>query len=180
MAVELVSVSLPGTVGIIGALILAVSLVAAVMINCTDQKRKSGKSANMSEVAPTKQDAAPDTRDRCTILFGTQTGTAERFAKTLKSQLESKYGASTAFDVTDVEHYIGEEKLSKEKLVFFMMATYGDGEPTDNAAEFYNWLIAQSEAASDEAPLCKVSVCCTKTKFIKLKYTIFLRFQLYQ
>ena len=154
MAVELFSVSLSNTVGIIGAFILAVSLLAAVVLNCTDQKRKSEKSVNVSKAAPTEEDVAPDTRDRCTILFGTQTGTAERFAKSLKSQLESKYGASTAFDVTDVEHYIGEEKLSKEKLVFFMMATYGDGEPTDYAAEFYNWLVAQAE--SDEGSLLKV------------------------
>lgn len=38
---------------------------------------------------------------------GTQTGTAERFAKSLRAQLESKYGGSTAFEALDIEQYGG-------------------------------------------------------------------------
>ena len=84
-------------------------------------------------------------RDRCSILFGTQTGTAERFSKTLKSQLDSKYGANVAFDVIDLENYDFKERLPKEKMVFLLLATYGDGEPTDNAAEFYEWITGEAE-----------------------------------
>lgn len=43
--------------------------------------------------------------------------------------------------VADLEEYSGPEQLAEEKLVFFMVATYGDGEPTDNAADFYGWLL---------------------------------------
>jgi hypothetical protein len=49
--------------------------------------------------------------------------------------------------VTDIENYKGwEQRLSKEQLVLFLMATYGDGEPTDNAADFYSWICAEGEA----------------------------------
>ena len=150
--------------------LLMVSLVAAFVLNCTDKRRKSGDKAATGAKATTggavsKDEEVTDTRERCTILFGTQTGTAERFAKSLKSQLESKYGGSTVFDVIDVEHYSGEDKLGKEKLVFFMMATYGDGEPTDNAADFYNWLLDQAKSVSAEKPDPLQVHCCHRQPF---------------
>ena len=83
-----------------------------------------------------------------TLLFGTQTGTAERFSKQLKTELAQRYGDhETAYEVHDVEEYEHEEKFCQEKLVFLLLATYGDGEPTDNAAAFYAWVTkAASEA----------------------------------
>lgn len=79
------------------------------------------------------------------ILYGTQTGTAERFAKQLGNELRRKYGSSIFVEVLDIENYKADVRLSREKLVLFLMATYGDGEPTDNAAEFYNWVVKEVE-----------------------------------
>lgn len=113
-----------------------------------------GKAIQVTATGAAAEDKS-DTRPRCTLLYGTQTGTAERFAKDLRMQLTQRYGDSMVFDTADLEDYDASQRLPSEKLVFFLVATYGDGEPTDNAATFYDWLIgAASEAASEGlAPL---------------------------
>ena len=90
-----------------------------------------------------------------TLLFGTQTGTAERFCKQLKRELKQKFGEDTRYRIIDVEEYEHEEDLQHEKLVILMLATYGDGEPTDNAANFFNWVVdTAKEAEEDDEKKC--------------------------
>ena len=55
-------------------------------------------------------------RPRVLILFGTQTGTAERFSKQLKSELAVRYGDGNRYEVLDMEEY-KPENLHKEKVV---------------------------------------------------------------
>ena len=100
-----------------------------------------------------------EVKGHCSILFGTQTGTAERFSKQLKGDLLQRYGDDTAYNVIDIEEYVHEDKLAREKLVFLMLATYGDGEPTDNAANFYAWVTrSANEAAQSGEKILQVSI----------------------
>lgn len=51
----------------------------------------------------------------------------------------------------DAEGYDFKTLLKKEKLVVLCMATYGDGEPTDNASAMYTWLEAEVSAKANVA-----------------------------
>ncbi|KAI8062658.1 NADPH-dependent cytochrome P450 oxidoreductase [Gongronella butleri] len=81
-------------------------------------------------------------QDRRVIFFyGSQTGTAEDFAARLAKDCHQKYGvnAMTAdielFDLTYLD------TLPNDSLAVFVMATYGEGEPTDNAVDFWEMLM---------------------------------------
>jgi NADPH-ferrihemoprotein reductase len=161
----LASVPLAHALGIASALLLVFSLVALLILRKTAASgahKVAGKPAAIAaNNGSVKVQQKVDTRERCTILYGTQTGTAERFAKSLRAQLDGKYGSHTAFDLVDVENYNYEEQLPKEKLTLFLMATYGDGEPTDSATGFMEWLTncAQTDEAADRFKVRRRSSC---------------------
>ncbi|CAF0827749.1 unnamed protein product [Rotaria sordida] len=75
------------------------------------------------------------------VFYGSQTGTAEDFAQRIAKQAK-RYGISAA--VCDPEECDMEElqRLTTidKHLALFCLATYGEGDPTDNAQEFYEWL----------------------------------------
>lgn len=75
------------------------------------------------------------------IFFGSQTGTGEEFAQRL-SKTARLYGLKAL--VVDPEEVDVEEipKIADipNSLAVFIMATYGEGDPTDNAQELYDRL----------------------------------------
>eukprot|EP00164_Ancoracysta_twista_P001481 GFYU01001933.1.p1 GENE.GFYU01001933.1~~GFYU01001933.1.p1 ORF type:complete len:645 (-),score=228.47 GFYU01001933.1:109-2043(-) len=73
-----------------------------------------------------------------TFVFGSQTGTAETFAEKLSDEGKQYQFRTRAIDV---EEYNEEpDQLSEEEgVVIFLVATYGEGEPTDSMVDFYKW-----------------------------------------
>ncbi|RVX66835.1 NADPH--cytochrome P450 reductase [Exophiala mesophila] len=95
----------------------------------------------------------------CVIFYGSQTGTAEDYASRLAKEGHARFGLATM--TADLEDYDLEnlDTFPEDKVVFFVMATYGEGEPTDNAVEFWEFINNDPPSfseASDEAPLSKL------------------------
>ena len=115
---------------------------------------KAGKTRNILE----KMD---ETGKNCVVFYGSQTGTAEDYASRLAKEGSSRFGLKTM--VADLEDYEFEnlDTFPEDKVAFFILATYGEGEPTDNAVEFYEFItgedVSLSQGASvDEKPLASL------------------------
>ncbi|KAM0895461.1 hypothetical protein ACQ4PT_023825 [Festuca glaucescens] len=138
--------------------LLATSLAVLVGCGVALLVRRSSASSPQAVPAPPlaakkpREEEEPDPddgRQRVALFFGTQTGTAEGFAKALAEEAKARYDRAV-FKVLDLDDYAAEdedyeEKLKKENIALFFLATYGDGEPTDNAARFYKWFSEGNE-----------------------------------
>ncbi|XP_069566530.1 S-adenosyl-L-methionine-dependent tRNA 4-demethylwyosine synthase TYW1 isoform X1 [Brachyistius frenatus] len=84
---------------------------------------------------------------RVRIFYGSQTGTATGFAKELSEEVKT---LGLAAEVIDMKDYDPDDRLADEgvskSVCVFLVATYTDGRPTENAEWFCKWL---EEASTD-------------------------------
>ena len=76
------------------------------------------------------------TQKRCVIFYGSQTGTAEKLASILSKETHARFGIDSL--VANLEDFDYDDLLSLREgnIAIFLLATYGEGEPTDNAIAF--------------------------------------------
>ncbi|EXA44105.1 hypothetical protein FOVG_05609 [Fusarium oxysporum f. sp. pisi HDV247] len=76
----------------------------------------------------------------CVVLFGSQSGNAQEFAEKLGREAHTRFSLRSTVAEIDECTYQNLHKLPENTIVFLILASYGDGEPTDNAERFYNFL----------------------------------------
>lgn len=74
------------------------------------------------------------------ILFGSQTGTAEGLAKKVAKESQARGFAPRVMALNDY----AQADLTTAKRLLIISSTWGDGEPPDNAVEFWKWISASS------------------------------------
>ena len=72
-----------------------------------------------------------------TVMYGSQTGTAEGLAKKLVKSLKKGNFEPEIHDMATYDR----GRLQGEKILLIITSTYGDGEPPDSAAELHGWLM---------------------------------------
>lgn len=84
-------------------------------------------------------EAAPEVPgEPLAILWGSQTGTAEAFAKQLAKKAKAAGFSPSIHDMSSIEP----STLVSMKSVAILTSTYGDGEPPDNAAALHSAIMA--------------------------------------
>jgi sulfite reductase (NADPH) flavoprotein alpha-component len=73
---------------------------------------------------------------RATVIYGSQTGNARRAAEALVATLE---GEGLAVRLLRADAY-PQRELAAERLVYFVLSTQGDGDPSDDAQGLIEWL----------------------------------------
>jgi NADPH-ferrihemoprotein reductase len=104
---------------------------------------KAGKTRNIVE-------KLEESGKNCIIFYGSQTGTAEDYASRLAKEGKSRFGLETM--VADLEDYDFDnlDSVPSDKVVMFVLATYGEGEPTDNAVDFYEFISGEDVSFSGD------------------------------
>lgn len=72
------------------------------------------------------------------ILWGSQGGTAESLARRYASELSRRFSLHTlAMDLDDLDH-VHLADVASTALVLFVLSTYGEGDPSDNALHLFD------------------------------------------
>lgn len=74
------------------------------------------------------------------MFWGSQSGTAERFASRLAKEIKQRYGkVALVADMSDFEPD-SIARITESKVAFFVMSTFGEGDPSDNVHDFWTWI----------------------------------------
>jgi uncharacterized iron-regulated membrane protein/flavodoxin len=111
--------------------------VSTLEMKQTNSTATNGYAHNGYEDARTDWTAAPYTGDSILILYGTVTGNAESLAHNLAARLRRLGIAALVRDMAHCQPSV----LTQVNCVLMVISTYGDGEPPEDAASFYDAIV---------------------------------------
>ncbi|KAN0139896.1 hypothetical protein V8E53_002558 [Lactarius tabidus] len=144
MAIPISSDSL---VLVLGAVLAALYLYRDQVFNSTTKPKTTSLPAKEASGHGNPRDFVAKMKagkKRLVIFYGSQTGTAEEYAIRIAKEAKSKFGLTSL--VCDPEEYDFEnlDEIPEDCAAIFVMATYGEGEPTDNAVQLMQNLSDES------------------------------------
>ncbi|KFZ02877.1 hypothetical protein V502_11426 [Pseudogymnoascus sp. VKM F-4520 (FW-2644)] len=100
------------------------------------QTDDNARGTDTSDIGEKLEDAKKD----LVIFWGSQSGTAETLANRLVRDCRSRFGLDAL--AADLSDYDPESitNIPAAKFAVFIVSTYGEGDPSDNAAHFLSWL----------------------------------------
>lgn len=104
-----------------------------------DGKTTSSREKETRNIAHKLADAGK----KIVVFWGSQSGTAEGFAHRLARELPSRFGEEEASAMAaDLSDYEPESiaQIPDSMVVIFLLSTYGEGDPSDNTWEFWDWI----------------------------------------
>lgn len=133
---------------------VAILLIAVVMKLLKPKSPKDIVIKADEKIIVVKKKESEITYGKIYLFFGSQSGTANKFCNILAQEAtENDFEPQ----VEDLKDFTPEFFTTTNSLCIFCMATHGEGDPTDNAREFYTWLKAFDE----------------KDAFSKIKFSVF-------
>ena len=148
-------------IDLLDIIVLAIALIGAVAYLSKgtywgipqDLNAASYALANGAKTGKTRDiiEKMEESGKNCVIFYGSQTGTAEDYASRLAKEGSSRFGLKPM--VADLEDYDYNnlDKFPEDKVAMFVLATYGEGEPTDNAVDFHDFVTGEDVSFSDDA-----------------------------
>ncbi|KAF4539528.1 NADPh-cytochrome p450 reductase [Lasiodiplodia theobromae] len=106
---------------------------------------KNGGALNAKKETRNIAQKLEETNKDLVIFWGSQSGTAEGFANRLARECHLRFGLETmAADLSDFDAETI-ALIPESKLAIFICSTFGEGDPSDNTAGLWDWLLKSKD-----------------------------------